>query len=318
MLIASASASASEYPLISVLVPAYNHAKYIWSCLDSILSDGYPNLEVIVLDDGSTDETYLLAGEWFSANGNRLNHYLLMRQDNQGVTKTLNTLLRTFTGEYFVLLASDDMLLEHGIELRFATLKDAPTALAVFADAIGIDETGMEICSSVLLDKFHASVNALSNCRTRPYDLILNWCIPGPVFLAKREVLKKIGYYNESFRIEDRDYYLKLIASDALAFVAGKVAAYRLHDAASTGTRERQLQVGLEVMRIDLHNLDHFAGLKRTALWLALRGNSANFRSTTGIRAIIPLVQTAVARFVVMGFRYTNRLVAYIDGKMCS
>jgi glycosyltransferase involved in cell wall biosynthesis len=306
--------SASDYPLISVLVPAYNHARYIWSCLDSILSDEYPNLEVIVLDDGSTDQTYRLIGEWFSTHGHRLNHYLLMRQDNQGVTKTLNTLMRTFTGDYFVLLASDDMLLKGGIEMRLATLKGAPNALAVFADAIGIDEADKEICSSVLVDKFHASIRALSNCRTRPYELILNWCIPGPVFLAKREVLNKIGYYNEAFLIEDRDYYLKLIASDALAFTASKVAAYRLHDAASTGTRERQVEVGQEVIRIELYNLDRFLGLKRVALWLTLRGNSANFRKTTGIKVIIPLVQTAIARSVALGFKYTARLVAYTDG----
>jgi glycosyltransferase involved in cell wall biosynthesis len=307
--------SASDCPLISVLVPAYNHARYIWSCLDSILSDGYPNLEVIVLDDGSTDETYRLAGEWFSSHGHQLNHYLLMRQDNQGVTKTLNTLLRTFTGEYLVLLASDDMLLKGGIKVRLAALKGVPKALAVFADAIGIDEAGREICHSVLVDKFHASVNALLNCRTRPYELILNWCIPGPVFLAKREVLKKIGYYDETFRIEDRDYYLKLIASDALAFTSTKVAAYRFHDAATTGTRKRQVQVGLEVMRIELHNLARFVGFKRTALWLALRGNSANFRRVTGIRVIIPLVQAAIARAAAIGLKYTARLVAYIDGK---
>lgn len=305
--------STSDYPLISVLVPAYNHARYIWSCLDSILRDGYPNLEVIVLDDGSTDETYRLADEWFSTHGHGLNHNLLMRQDNQGVTKTLNTLLRTFTGEYFVLLASDDMLLQGGIEVRLATLKGVPKALAVFADAIGIDEAGKEICSSVLVDKFHASVRALSNFRTRPYELILNWCIPGPVFLAKREVLNKVGYYNETFRIEDRDYYLKLIASDVLAFTASKVAAYRLHAAASTGTRERQVEVGLEVMRIELHNLDRFLGLKRIALWLTFRGNSANFRCATGHRVIILLVRTAVIRSAALVFKLTTRLVAYID-----
>lgn len=305
--------SASDYPLISVLIPAYNHARYIWSCLDSILSDGYPNLEVIVLDDGSTDETYRLADEWFSTHGHRLDHYLLMRQDNQGVTKTLNTLLRTFTSEYFVLLASDDMLLKGGIELRFTSLRSTPAALAVFADAIGVDETGKKICSSVLVDKFHASVCTLSNGRTRPYELILNWCIPGPVFLAKREVLEKIGYYDEAFRIEDRDYYLKLIANDALAFTSIKVAAYRFHDAASTGTRERQVQVGLEVMRIEQHNLERFVGLKRIALWLAMRGNSANFQRARGTRAIIPLVQTAIARSIALGFKYAARLIAYMD-----
>ena len=306
----------SDYPLISVLIPAFNHARYICSCLDSILADGYQNLEVIVLDDGSLDETYELAREWFRTNGDSLSRHLLMRQDNQGVTKTLNTLLKTFTGEYIVLLASDDLLLKNGIEARLSALKGMRGALAAFADAICIDDAGNQLCDSVLINKFHASLRALLNHRTRPYELILNWCIPGTVFLAKREVVNKIGYFNEDFLIEDRDYYLKLIANEALAFTASKVAAYRIHGESSTGTRERQIRVGLEVMRIEEHNLDRFSGFKRIALWLALRGNSANFRRTTGIRVIIPFMQTAIARSAALGFKYMARLVANIHGKM--
>jgi len=306
------TASDSGYPLVSVLIPAYNHAKYIWSCLDSVLNDGYPNLEVVVLDDGSRDETYFLANQWFVTHGGELNNHLLIRQDNQGVVKTLNTLLRIFTGEYFVLLASDDMLLKGGISARLNALGDTPQALAIFADAVGIDEAGKEIFNSVLVDKFHASISALSNFRTRPYELILNWCVPGPVFLAKRDVLTKIGYYDESFRIEDRDYYLKLVASDALVFVADKVAAYRLHDSATSGTRERQIEIGKLVMQIEAHNLDRFRGLKRAALWLTLRGNTVNFRTVKGIKIVIPLVLTAFARLAVLGFKLTVRLVAYV------
>ena len=308
--------SAPDCPLVSVLVPAYNHARYIGVCLDSILTDGYPNLEVIVLDDGSTDETFRLADEWFGINGRLLNNFTLMRQDNHGVAKTLNTLLRKFTGQYFVLLASDDMLLKGGIETRLVALNDSPNALAVFADAIGIDETGAVTCNSVLVDKFNASVRALSNCRTRPYELILNWCVPGPVFLAKREVLKSIGYYNESFRIEDRDYYLRLIAGDALVFTDGKVAAYRIHGAASTGTRERQIQVGLEVMRIEQHNLDCFNGLERFALWLTLHGNSTNFRCLTGVRFVVQFMRTMIIRFLVQIFILTSRLAACINERI--
>ena len=307
---------ACSYPLVSVLIPAYNHVPYIRSCLDSILADGYPNLEVIVLDDGSADETYRLADEWLGIYGCRLSHYHLMRQDNRGVTKTINTLLRTFKGEYFVLLASDDMLLSGGIQMRLDTLKGEPNTSAVFGDAIGIDKAGNEIFSSVLADEFHADVSTLLNRRTRAYELILNWCIPGPVYLAKREVLKKFGYYDETFKIEDRDYYLKLIASDALAFTSSKVAAYRLHDAASTGTRERQVEVGQEVMRIDLHNLKRFAGLKRAALWLAVRGNSANFQRATGINLIISFTQTALVRLAALIFKYTVRFAVYLGLKL--
>lgn len=304
-----------DYPLISILIPAYNHAKYISACLDSVLVDGYPNLEVVVLDDGSIDDTHDLTVEWFHRNGSSLSGYRVIRQKNQGIAKSLNTLLRNFSGEYFVLLASDDMLLEGGVEARLVALKDAPKALAIFADAICIDEYGRGICDSVLNDKFEASLVALSNPKTLPYELILNWCIPGPVYMAKREVVEVIGYYDEKFLIEDRDYYLRLIANDCLTFVNCKVAAYRLHGAASTGTRERQVRIGLEVMRIEIHNLAHFHGLKRFALWLALKGNSTNFRLAKGIRLIARIFLTTISRCLAVTLKYFARFVAHVQIK---
>ena len=304
-----------RYPLISILIPAYNHAKYISTCLDSIVADGYPNLEVIVLDDGSIDDTHDLAVEWFHRNGSNFSSYHVIRQKNQGIAKSLNTLLRNFSGEYFVLLASDDMLLEGGVEARLIALKDTPKALAIFADAICIDECGRGICDSVLAEKFEASLVALSNPRTLPYELILNWCIPGPVYMAKREVVEIIGYYNEKFLIEDRDYYLRLIAKNSLTFVNRKVAAYRLHGAASTGTRERQVRIGQEVMRIEMHNLTRFHGLKRIALWLALKGNATNFRLTKGIRLIAKIFLTTISRCLAVTLKYFARVVAHVQIK---
>ncbi len=309
--------SPADYPLVSVLVPAYNHEKYIVACLDSIMSDGYQNLEVIVLDDGSIDNTYPLAKEWFDLHGQAFSYFDLMHQENRGVARTLNSLLQIFRGKYFVLLASDDMLLEGGIANRLAALERSPKALAVFADAIGIDENGKKLCNSILINKFRASLEALSHGSTRPYELILNWCIPGPVFLAKREVTQKIGYYNENFHVEDRDYYLRLIANDVLTFTATKVAAYRLHSGASTGTRERQIQVGQEVMRIEAQNLARFHGFKRTALWLALKGNATNFRLTGGVRRVVSICHVVIIRSVALVFKYVVRVIAHVQGK-CS
>lgn len=251
-------------PLVSVLVPSYNHERYIVQCLDSVVADGYGNLELIILDDGSTDSTCETAARWLSANKDRFSGGVhLSRQANQGVVKTLNTLVSRANGDYFTLLASDDCLLPGGIEARIDYLRRHPQHLAVFADAVGIDEAGAETCASVLRDRYGADKRALRCERTRGLELILQWCVPGPVYLARKEVLTRIGKYDERYCFEDRDYYLRLIGAGALGFVDRTVAAYRILQAPS---RTRHLQLEEHLSRIHEDLLPTFRGLNRLAM----------------------------------------------------
>ncbi|MDP9227315.1 MAG: glycosyltransferase family 2 protein, partial [Actinomycetota bacterium] len=93
-------------PLVSVVIPAYNHARYIASTLDSVVREGYPNLEILVLDDGSTDQTFAAATAW--AERNQRIPIQVTQQENAGLTKTLNRLLEAANGDFVAYLASDD------------------------------------------------------------------------------------------------------------------------------------------------------------------------------------------------------------------
>lgn len=309
------SSTKDKYPLVSVLIPAYNHSLFIKICLNSVLADGYPNLEVLIIDDGSTDETYRVAANWLSLNGMRVAHYKLTKQNNQGITKTLNSLMTNCSGDYFVLLASDDMLLPGGIANRLAKLQSTPAALAVFGDAKCINENNVTIFNSALIDKFKANIGALLNPKTIGIELILHWSVPGPVFMGRRAIIKQIGLYNQEFSVEDRDYYLRIIASDALVFTSFKVASYRIHSNSSTGTKNRRYAVGLELKKIELEHLSRYKGLKWCALWLACNGSFVNIKKPMGYKTPFDLLKVIPVRILSILLRKANSAYSLIISK---
>lgn len=105
-------------PLISVIVPVYNVEKYVGRCLASIINQSYTNLEIIVVNDGSTDNSLSICEE-FAAQDSRIN---LITQDNKGLSGARNTGLRHYTGEYVTFVDSDDWIHRHMIEYLYNVL----------------------------------------------------------------------------------------------------------------------------------------------------------------------------------------------------
>jgi glycosyltransferase involved in cell wall biosynthesis len=219
-------------PLVSIVIPLYNHEKFVLQCLDSILIDGYPNLELLILDDGSTDRSYELAANWLTRHQHNFFRCELARQQNAGITITLNRLISHAKGDFIVPIASDDYFLPGGIEARVQSLMENPKWLAVFGDCLVVDQEGDLICESGVF-QFHrlpARPFALQHNKLTRMELLIRWSIPGPVFLMRSCTPAIVGRYDESLNVEDRDYYLRLAAIKALGFVNYKVACYRCHD----------------------------------------------------------------------------------------
>jgi glycosyltransferase involved in cell wall biosynthesis len=175
------SAEAAGLPLVSVLVPLYNHAPFIWRCLDSVLDDGYPHIELLVLDDGSTDDSLLVARQWADANAGKLAAFALSQQENQGISRTRNRLVRAARGAFIVNLASDDFLLPGGIAARLDFLHAHPGYLAVFGDALLVDANGRQLAQSCLRRLGHANPRALQRPDLLVDELILRWSLPGSI-----------------------------------------------------------------------------------------------------------------------------------------
>lgn len=109
-----------EYPLISIIVPIYNTEKYLNQCIESIVNQSYKNLQIILIDDGSTDKSNQICKLW-EKRDNRIN---LVEQNNLGAAGAKNTGLNLIEGEWFLIVDSDDILLNHTVELLYNCAND--------------------------------------------------------------------------------------------------------------------------------------------------------------------------------------------------
>ena len=297
----------SELPLVSVIIPLYNHAAYVEECLDSVLNSHYPHLEVLVLDDGSSDDSYDRVTLWRERHRDAFNNFQLMRQENQGITKTLNTLVSQARGQLLTLLASDDALLPNGVRTRVDALNEHPEWLAVFGDCVVVDEKSRLLYSSSLADLYPANKAALADPRFIKEELVIRWCVPGPVFMARKEaydVQSGVGLYDPSSSVEDRDFYLRLLAKNSLGFLDRPVATYRVHTHNAFKNPQRRLQHLRSMERVEQKHLKNFRGLAKVALWLKLQ----DYRSIIALETNRTLVARARGWLARGGLRLIYRL----------
>lgn len=245
-------------PLVSVLVPIYNHAQYIGECLDSILELNYPNIEIVMCDDGSTDSSFSVAKLWLERNP-RVNAKLLT-QPNQGVCKTLNRLITESSGEYITLCASDDVLKMGGIEERLRLLQQSPDKYACIGDATIINEHSTQTAAAAMVSLYSASYENLKEDIVT--ELVLRWSVVGPTLLIKRSAYERFGMYDESLVVEDREFYLRLLSDNALIFAPISVAAYRVHQSNSSRKNiASRLNVLKQVALSNVKHTDNFKGI---------------------------------------------------------
>lgn len=254
-------------PLVSVLIPLYNHARYINRCLDSILEDGYPRVEIIIIDDGSKDNSAALAHQWFeSQTPGKIERFELESRPNKGVTRTANELISKASSDFLVMLASDDYLLPGGISARMEYLRLNPSKLAVFGDSIVVDDCGSKTHDSGIVDLNGGHIECLVREDLLAVELIYNWCVTGPGFMAYRKLFDQIGLYDESLTVEDWDMYLRIAARGLLGFIPSPVAAYRYHGGNSVLNENMKAAQLDSLMRTAWNNHRAFHGINRFGL----------------------------------------------------
>ena len=173
----------------------------------------------------------------------------LIQQENAGVVKTLNRLIDLANGEYITLIASDDKLFENGIYKRVEFLKKTNYS-AVIGNACVIDEYDNIIKQYASSQHFRGKLKNLLNEKKFYKELLLQWCVAGPCLLLKSDVYKLIGKYDESFFVEDRDFYLRLIENNLLGYLPDTIACYRVHGNNSTSANKKGIRI--ECARINI------------------------------------------------------------------
>jgi len=217
----------NKYPLITVRIPAFNHEKFVCKSLDSVRLQSYPNKEIAIIDDGSTDDTEQKIKEWIAQHGKTIDVNFLSRK-KKGISATLNQLIDMSKGQYIAALASDDYLLPDSLSIRYEYLRKHPEKMAVFGDSIVVDENGMTLYKSGLADLHSAKKEYWLTDEGLKKEIIQNWSVPGPTLMVRRSLHTKIRF-NENLQVEDRDFYLRLVADNLLGFIDKPIAAYRVH-----------------------------------------------------------------------------------------
>lgn len=232
-------------PLISVCIPAFNHEKFVSETIESVVNSTYPNIEIIVIDDGSTDKTYSIASQLIDRNSARFKRSIIKKQTNVGINRTINLLVNESKGEYIYILASDDLLppdaLEKLLQEHKKIFNGSPGLL--FYDVRTISEQSDTIEESTLKCRHHEYLPALLKNRDFLFFfLAFRWETPFQHQFYSRSAYDFIGGYPESLHVED--VYFGLTGAGrsigALTTVVGKWYRLREMRGITPGLTKRQ------------------------------------------------------------------------------
>jgi glycosyltransferase involved in cell wall biosynthesis len=219
---------------VSVVIPCYNYGRYLSQAIDSVLNQTFQPLEIIVVDDGSTDNTAAVA----AAYGSRIKY---LTQANKGVSAARNLGLRQATGKFVHFLDADDYVLPGIYEKMVAAFNARPDAVAVYAGCNWVDANGG------LLIPREGRVESADVY----HDLILinQWPLASVMTLAS--TVELVGGFDESMAAscEDWDLWLRLAATGGrFVPIEGIYACYRQQNQGASGNPRRMLQNGLAVI----------------------------------------------------------------------
>ena len=217
---------------LSILIPSYNHSKYIIDTLNSHVENNPFDYEIIIIDDGSTDQSPKLIQEWVTNHPEVKTKFF--SRENRGVTATLNQLVDLAEGEFIRFFGSDDLSAPHANEVMidFLTKNKAD---AVFGFCEVIDQNGKIIADNSII-QLGKTIDLYQENLSKA--IIANWAVVGPSLILRKSAFLKVGKFNEKSLIEDWYLYLNLLAKTDLRFVNKVVAQYRHHDTNASRTKD--------------------------------------------------------------------------------
>lgn len=202
----------NKLPLVTIITPAYNRSDLIEETIKSVLNQDYPNLEYIIINDGSTDKTLDVINKY-------KDKIKIINQDNIGETKTVNKGINLANGDIIGIVNSDDPLLPIAISTMVNYMIENPKIIVVYPDWIMIDVNSKEI----------------KRINTYEYSYInmIRWhhCIPGPGALFQKSLIQKINGRDTQFRyVGDFDFWLRAGLIGPFARIPKFLATFRVHE----------------------------------------------------------------------------------------
>jgi glycosyltransferase involved in cell wall biosynthesis len=218
-----------SFPKVSVVVPSYNHEKYIGETLESVIHQTYQDYEIVINDDASRDNSVETI-KTFVASHPEIPIKFLSQAENQGGVLTLNHLVENSNGEYIALLNSDDTWLPEKLKRQVAFLDQHPEIGAVFTQAMIVDDSGVELTmhEDFLVDIFMQK-NRSRGMWLRRLFFELN-CLCHPSILIRRSVYEKNGLYDPRYRqLPDMQMWVRLFKYTTIHIIETPLVNLRFH-----------------------------------------------------------------------------------------
>lgn len=209
--------------MVSVIIPLYNAEKYISECIDSVISQTYEDIEVIVVDDGSTDGSLGVVTSLYGSN----ERVIIISQENKGGSAARNVGIEKAKGKYIQFLDADDKLDENKIQSQMDLLKSLqyPTDVLVFS--------GWTILGKPIAEMGGNQKSVWHDYRT-PIELLVDFvlyqcCLPPSVYLTSMDLINTVGGWDETLTLnDDGEFFARVLRkAQKLLYSKGSVAYYR-------------------------------------------------------------------------------------------
>jgi glycosyltransferase involved in cell wall biosynthesis len=284
--------------LVSAVIPTYNYGHFVREAVESALAQTYPHVEVIVVDDGSTDDTRA-----------RLDPYMdrirYIYQDNQGLSAARNTGIRAARGALIALLDSDDTWHPRRLEFQVRYLATDPEAGVVGSEAVTTIAHGWPDVGDRPEPTVFTAAQMLVRSRLGPSGV-----------LVRRECFDAVGYFDTELRsAEDRDMWLRLARRFRVVRLNNPLFMYRVH-AGNMSAAAVRMEVN------ELKVLDRALDAERAPAWFRRKVISYTLKSAADRYARAGAWGTAIGRVVrslalwPFPFRRDERLARFERAKM--
>ncbi|MFY9175294.1 MAG: glycosyltransferase family A protein [Peptococcia bacterium] len=244
-------------PLVSVIIPAYNHGPYIENCFDSIINQTYQNIELIVINDGSKDDTNEKIIGYEDKLKKRFSNFIHISKENEGVCKTLNLGLSLAQGKYIIPFASDDVMFSQRISKQVAFLEENSQYGMVYTDGYNVE-------SKEYLTEFGNYHNEEMRLARRMgfakgdlFDFMIDnvFSMPAPTVCIRKTCYDKVGPYDENLLAEDPDMFLRISKYFRIGCIEEPLVLHRLHGE-NSGKKSFIIKPALKSMIVKYENSD--------------------------------------------------------------
>ena len=267
----------SARPLVTIVTPSFNQGRFIRETIESVLAQSYPEIEYLVMDGGSTDETLAVLRSY----GGRL---AWVSERDRGQADAINKGWRRTRGAIVAFLNSDDLYLPGAVEHAVEYLTGHPEVGAVYGEGYHVDEQG----------------KVIERYPSEPFDMarLEETCfICQPTVFLRRELVERVGYLDESLRYcMDYDLWIRAARVAPFGFTPHYLAATRVH--AETKTLGQRVPAHAEIMTMIRRHFGHVSANWVYAYAHAVLGPRRRESAWADARFVVSLVGVSLAQFL--------------------